>query len=60
MCAVMSTFFTVAAWLVSLFVAGTSETCGLDCLQSTDEADTSAIDTVCHLPDQELTLPDTK
>ena len=56
----MSTFFTVAAWLVSLFVAGTSETCGLDCIQSTVEADKSALDTHCRLPDQELTLPDAK
>ena len=54
----MYTFFTVATWLV---VAGISAACGPECIQSTDEADTSAIDTVCFLPNhQELTLPDTK
>ena len=57
----MFTFFTVAAWLVSLFVASTSETCGLDCIQSTAEGDKSTLETVCFLPSyQELTLPDTK
>ena len=57
----MSIFFTVAAWLVSLFVTGTSANCGLDCIQSTDEADKSTLDTVCFLPSgQGPALPDTK
>ena len=62
LCAVMCTYSiyysTVATWLV---VAGISAACGPECVQSTDEADTSAIDNRCFLPNnQELTLPDTK
>ena len=53
-----SIYCTVATWLV---VAGISAACGPECVQSTDEEDTSAIHTVCFLPNsQELTLPDSK